>query len=92
MRSIRPSARAHRNDLVVEAGETALVARDQLGIERSLPIAGNPNVELRTFRQNALLRIAIAVVGLALGGPAVKVIVEFGVQNPLGQRLLQLIE
>jgi hypothetical protein len=48
--------------------------------ERPLSVARHPYVELRTLRQNALLRIAIAVVGLAIRRLAAK-IVEFGVQN-----------
>src|SRR5829696_7833923 len=51
------AARIHRHDLLVEAGEAALIPGDQLRIERPFPIAGNPDVELRGLRQNGLLRM-----------------------------------
>ena len=42
--------------------------------------------------RNALLRMAMAVVGLAICRLAARMLVELGVQNTLLQRLLQLIE
>ena len=86
------AARIHRHDLVVEAGEPALVAGDQLGIERSLAVARNPNIELRRLGDHSLARIAVPVVFPPLGRLAIKVIVDLGVQNALGQRLLQLVK
>ena len=86
------AARIHRHDLVVEAGKASLIALDQLRIERPLPIARNPDVELRAFRQNRLLRIAVAPVRSAFRRFALQMVVQLGVQNPLRQSLLQLIK
>jgi hypothetical protein len=78
------AARIHRHDLLVEAGEAALITGDQLRIERPFPIAGNPDVELRGLRQNGLLRMPVAMVPPPLGGLAFEMVVEFGVENTLG--------
>src|SRR5215207_5580828 len=86
------AARIHRHDLLVEAGEAALIPGDQLRIERPFPIAGNPDVELRGLRQNGLLRMPVAMVPPPRGGLAFEMVVEFGVENTLGKRLLQLVE
>src|SRR4051812_12818684 len=85
------AARIHRHDLLVEAGEAALIAGDQLRIERPFPIAWNPDVELRGL-QNGLLRMPVAMVPPPRGGLAFEMVVEFGVENTLGKRLLQLVE
>jgi hypothetical protein len=55
-----PFRAIHRHDLVVETGKPALIALDQLRIERPLPIAGDADVDLRCFRQDRLLRRAVA--------------------------------
>src|SRR5829696_9208615 len=86
------AARIHRHDLLVEAGEAALIPSDQLRIERPFPIAGNPDVELRGLCQNGLLRMPVAMVPPPRGGFALEMVVEFGVENTLGKRLLQLVE
>src|SRR3954464_3928426 len=86
------AARIHRHDLLVEAGEAALIPGDQLRIERPFPIAGNPDVELRGLCQNGLLRMPVAMVPPPRGGLAFEMVVEFGVENTLGKRLLQLVE
>jgi hypothetical protein len=86
------AARVHRHDLVVEAGKAPLIALDQLRIERSFPIARNANVDLRVLGQDRLRRVAVATVRTALRCFALQMIVQFGVENPLRQSLLQLIE
>jgi len=88
----RHAARVHRHDLVVEAGKASLIALDELRIERPLPVPRNADVNLRALRQNRLLRIAVAAVRAALRRFALQVIVQLGVENPLRQGLLQLIE
>src|SRR6187402_2443977 len=70
------AARIHRHDLLVEAGEAALIPGDQLRIERPFPIAWNPDVELRGLCQNRLLRMPVAMVPPPRGGLAFEMVVE----------------
>src|SRR5207344_379719 len=86
----RHPARIHRDDLVVEIRKPTLVFGDQFGIERPGPIPRHRQCHLRSTGQNRLLRIAIAMIGFALSAIAVQMLIELGVQNPLGQRPLQL--
>ena len=88
----RHAARIHRHDLLVEARKTPLIAGDQLRIEAPLPVARNLDVDLRRLGQHRLLRIAVAMIGFSRRRLAFKMIVQLGVQNPLGQSFLQLIE
>ena len=53
------AARIHRHDLLVEARKPALMARDQLWIEHTLPVTRNAQIELRGLGQHRLLRIAL---------------------------------
>jgi hypothetical protein len=75
----RHAARVHRHDLVVEAGKPPLIALDQLRIERAFAVARNADVDLRRFRQNRLLRIAVAPVLGAVRSFTVEMIVQLGV-------------
>ena len=84
----RHAARVHRHDLLVEARETALIARDQLRIEAPLPVVWNLDVDLRRLGENGLLRIAVAMIGLSRRCFAFKMIVQLGVQNPFRQSFL----
>src|SRR5664279_5709120 len=86
------AARIHRHNLLVEARKPTLIASDQLGIERSFPVARNPNVELRRLGDHSLRRMAVAMVPAPLGGLLIQMIVQLGVENPLRQSLLQLVE
>ena len=70
----------------------SLVLGDQLRVERPGPIPRHRQRHLRGAGQDGLLRIAIAVVRLALGAVAVQVFVELGIQNPFRQRLLQFVD
>jgi hypothetical protein len=88
----RHAARTHGDDLLVEARETPLIARDQLGIEAPLTIAGELYVDLRRFGQHRLLRIAVAMIRFARRRLAFKMIVQLRVRNPLGQSFFQLVE
>ena len=72
----RHPARIHRDDLVVEIREPALVFGDQLRIERPGPIPRHRQRHLRGAGQNRLLRIAVAVIGFALNAVAVQMLVE----------------
>ena len=88
----RHPARIHRDDLVVEIRKPALVLGNQLGVEGAGPIPRHRKRHLRGAGQDGLLRIAIAVIRLALSAVAVQVLVEFGIQDPFRQRLLQLVD
>src|SRR5271156_2925371 len=85
------TARIHRHDLLVEPRKPALIARNQLRIERPLPVTGNAQIELRGLGQNRLLRITVAAVALARRGLAVQMVVDLRVQNALRQSFLQLV-
>jgi hypothetical protein len=52
---------------------------DQLRIERAFAVTRNADVDLRRFRQNRLLRIAVAPVLGAVRGFTVEMIVQLGV-------------
>ena len=84
------AARVHRHDLVVEAGKAALVLGDQLRIEARLPVARHLQLDLAGVGRHRLAAIAVA----AVAGPVLadEVMVHLGVQRPLGQRLLQIVE
>ena len=86
------AARVHRDDLLVEAGKPALIARNQLRIERPLPVARNAQIELRGLGQHRLLRIAVAAVALPRRRLAVQMVVDLRVQNAFRQSFLQLVE
>src|SRR6185437_835817 len=75
----------HRDDLVVEIREPTLVFGDQLRIECSGPISRHRQRHLRSACQNRLLRIAAAVIWLALNAV---VVVNNGVSLYVVQRLL----
>jgi len=77
------AARIHRDDIVVEIRESALVLSDQLRIERPGPIPRHRQRHLRGPGQNGLLRIAVAVVALALEALALQMLIELGIQNAL---------
>src|SRR5579863_3023382 len=81
----------HRDDLVVEIREPTLVFGDQLRIECSGPISRHRQRHLRSAGQYRLLRIAVAVIGLALNAIIVQMLVELGIQDSLRQRLLQFV-
>jgi hypothetical protein len=85
------AAGIERHDLLVEAGEAALVFGDQLRVEAALPIARHLEPDPPTgVGQHRLAAIAAAAVpGARL---AAEMVVHLGIQRPLGERLLQLIE
>ena len=87
----RHPARIHRDDLVVEIRKPTLIFSDQLGIKRPGPIPRHRQRHLRGASQNRLFRIAVAVIGLALNAVGVQMLVELGIQDPLRERLLQLV-
>ena len=79
-------------DLVVEARKAPPILGDQLRIEGRQPVARHRDRHLAAVGQHRLLAIAVAAVGLALRGLAVQMLVDLGVQRPLRQRLLQLVD
>jgi hypothetical protein len=82
--------RVHRHDLLVEAGEAPLVLRDQLRVEATLPIPRHLKRNPPRAGDHTLAAVAVA----AVSGAAVtrQMVVHLGVQRPLGQRLLQLLQ
>ena len=86
------AARIHGDDLLIEVRETALIFGDQLRVERAGPVARDRQRHLRRSRQNGLLRIAVATVGVAAGVFVAEMLIECGLQNPLRKRLLQIVE
>ena len=88
----RHPARIHRNDLVVEIGKPALILGDQLRIESPGTIPRHRKGHLRTAGQHRLLRIAVPPIAFPVGLTLiVEVLVKFGVQNALRQRLLEFV-
>ena len=87
------AAGVHRDDLVVEAGKAALVLGDQLRLECPAPITRDLELDLARVRGNRLPAVAVAMVAARLASRrrlAIEVLVQLGVQHPLGQRLLDL--
>ena len=83
------ASRVHRDDLVVEAREPPLVLGDQRRVEAAGAVAGYLQLDLAGSGRHRLAAVAVAAVaGLTVD----QVMVHFGVQSPLGQRLLQLVE
>jgi hypothetical protein len=83
------AAGVHRDDLVVEAWKAALVFGDQLRIKPGLAVARNLQLDLAAVGNHRLLAITVAPVALFFAG---EMMVHLSVENPLGQRLLQIIE
>jgi hypothetical protein len=82
--------RIHRHDLLIETGKAPLVFGDQLRIEGGHAIPRDLQIDLARIGEHALAAIAVAgVAGLAL---LVEMMVHLGIQRPLGESLLQLIE
>ncbi len=83
------AARIHGDDFLVEARETALIFGDELRIEARLPIARNLQLDPARVGRHGLFAIAVAAVAGLAGR---QMMIHLGVQRPLGQRLLQLVE
>src|SRR4051812_28748975 len=80
----------HRDHLVVEAGEAALILGNQLGIEAGLAIARDLQLQLASVGDHRLATIAVA----AVAGPsfAREMVIHLGIQDALGERLFQAVE
>jgi len=78
-----------RYDLVVEAGEASLILGDELRVERRLPVTGDLQLDPAGPRRHRLAAIAVAAV---TGLVDVEMMIHLGVQRPLGQRLLQIVQ
>lgn len=83
------AAGVHRHDLVVEAEKAALVAGDQLRVERRLPVARDRQFDPAGLGRDCLTTVAIARVAGLL---ARQMMVHLGVEGALGQGLLQLVQ
>ena len=82
--------RVHRHDLVVEAGEAALVLGDQLRGEAGLALTRHLDRQLAGIGHHGLPAVAVTCVAYAV--IAGEVMVHLGIQGTLGQRLLQGIQ
>ena len=83
------ATRVHRDDLLVKAGKAALVPGDQLRVEAGLAVPRDLQLELARVGRHRLSAVAVAgVAGLA----GRQMMVHLGVQRPLGESLLQLVE
>ena len=82
------AARIHRDDLLVQAGKTPLILGDQLRVAASLPVARDRKVHPPGVGQHGLGAVAVAAVARL----ARQVVVHLGIQDPLGQSLLQPVQ
>jgi hypothetical protein len=83
------AASVHRDDFLVEAGKPPLVLGDQVRIEARPPISRHIQLYPSGVGNYRLLAIAVAAVaGLAIR----KMMIHLGVQRPLGQRFLQIVQ
>jgi hypothetical protein len=83
------AAGVHRDDLVVEPRKAALVLGDQLRIKPRLTVARDLQLDLASVGDDGLLAVTISPVARLFAG---EMMVHLGVENPLGQRLLQIVE
>jgi hypothetical protein len=63
----RHPARVHRDDLVVETCEAALMLRHDLRLERALPITRQVDLDRSVIGDQRLRRQAVAAIRLILG-------------------------
>src|SRR5215213_11512717 len=83
------AAGVHRDDLVVEPRKTTLVSGDQLRVKTGLAVARHCQLDPAGVGNNRLLAVAISPVAWLL---ASEMVVHLGVEDPLGQGLLQVIK
>ena len=90
------ATRVHRDDLVVEVGEAPLVLGNQLRVERPRSIARDVQAHLGRARQHRLGRRPVAPVRpagrLRVALLRAQVVVQLGIQDALGERLLQVVQ
>ena len=89
----RHAAGVHGDDLVVEAGEAALVLGDEQRLEAAFAVARHVNPYRPILGQDGLAAHPIAVVAAIvrprLAGRVAQVVGELGPQRALDQRLLE---
>src|SRR3989337_979455 len=93
MPSDLPGAHAtcvHRDDLLVEPGETALILGDQLRIEARLAVARNVDLQLARLGCYGLPAIAVAHVTSAFA--CRQMVIHLSVQRALRKCLLQRVQ
>src|SRR4051794_32169050 len=88
----REAAGVHRDDPVVEARQPPPVLGDQLRIEGREPIPWHRDRQLAVLGQEGLPAVAVPPIGATLGGLFGQVVVDLGVQRPLGKGALQLVQ
>ena len=75
------AAGVHRDDLVIEPRETALVFGDQLRVETGLAVTRNLQLDRARVGDDRLLTVTVPPVAGLIAG---KVMVHLGVENPFG--------
>ena len=92
----RHPARVHRQDLVVEPIEVALVLRDQLRLEAPVAIARDLHRDLPLARAHGLLGLAVAPIALPLGrrdaGLVAQVLRQLRAHRAVDQSSRQVLE
>jgi hypothetical protein len=88
----RQAAGVHRDDLVVEARQPAPVFGDELRIEGREPIPRYRDRQLAGRRHQRLAAVAVAAIVATFHRLCGQVVVHLGVQGPLGEGALQLVE
>ena len=86
------AAGVHRHDLVVETRQAPAILGDQLRIESRQPITRHRDRQLAAVGEQRLAAIAVAAVGTTLGRLTIQMMVHLGIQRPLRQRALQLVD
>ena len=85
------AARVHADDVVIEAGQPALILADQLRLEARLAIARNVQLQFAVGRQNRLgARAVVVIARLALPALALQMVAQLGREHALGRLLLEL--
>src|SRR6201987_4816999 len=83
------AAGIHRDNLVVEPREAALVLGDQLRIKAGLAVTRNLQLDLAGVGNDRLLAIPISPIARLFAG---EIMIHLSVENPFRQGLLQGIE
>jgi hypothetical protein len=84
------AAGVHRHDLLIKARKAPLVFGNQLRIKSRQAITGDRQIDRAGVGQHGLAAIAVAgVAGFAL---LIEMMVHLGIERPLGESLLQLVE
>ena len=89
--SRRHPARVQRDDLVVETREAPSILADQHRVKAPMTIARYRQLQFAGIRQNGLAAVTIAVIASFFLRLRSQMMVHLGVEHPLRQTLLQLV-